>query len=109
MSNYKHPNSNLDHSWRYPHKPTPDPFVLTTESPFRTTVGDFPYAPGTGQPAPQDDPQAPAPSPVAQGWQCPKCQRIHSPTVLMCDYCTMGGGVVSSSASTNGTFTTEMP
>ncbi len=28
--------------------------------------------------------------PAAQGWQCPICKRIYSPTTIMCLYC--GGG-----------------
>lgn len=35
------------------------------------------------------------PQAIPQGWQCPKCQRIHSPSKYICDYCAVGGGVVT--------------
>lgn len=35
------------------------------------------------------------PKVIAQGWQCPKCQRIHSPSVNMCNYCAVGGASVT--------------
>lgn len=25
--------------------------------------------------------------PAAQGWQCPICKRIYSPTTIMCPFC----------------------
>ena len=34
-----------------------------------------------------------------QGWQCPICKRVYSPTTPMCYYC--GNGVVTTSTSTN--------
>jgi len=24
---------------------------------------------------------------VSQGWECPKCKRVYSPTTMMCMYC----------------------
>ena len=27
------------------------------------------------------------PMPVQQGWQCPRCQRVYSPTTQMCLFC----------------------
>ena len=33
-----------------------------------------------------------------QGWQCPVCKRVYSPTTQMCLYC--GNGVVTTSGST---------
>jgi uncharacterized OB-fold protein len=26
-------------------------------------------------------------SPAPQGWECPKCKRIYSPSTMMCLYC----------------------
>lgn len=26
-------------------------------------------------------------APIAQGWECPKCGRIYSPSMVMCSYC----------------------
>ena len=38
---------------------------------------------------------------VAQGWQCPVCRRVYSPTTPMCWYCG------NESTSTSNTFTFE--
>lgn len=35
-----------------------------------------------------------------QGWQCPICKRVYSPTTPMCYYC--GNGVVTTKTSTTG-------
>ena len=35
-----------------------------------------------------------------QGWQCPICRRVYSPTTPMCYYCG-GNGVVTITTSTN--------
>ena len=34
-----------------------------------------------------------------QGWQCPICKRVYSPTTPMCFYC--GNGITVSSTSVN--------
>ena len=34
-----------------------------------------------------------------QGWQCPICRRVYSPTTPMCYYC--GNGVVTTTTTTN--------
>ena len=36
---------------------------------------------------------------VQQGWQCPVCKRVYSPTTPMCLYC--GNGEVTTRTSTN--------
>jgi hypothetical protein len=41
---------------------------------------------------------------IQQGWQCPICKRVYSPTTPMCLYC---GGDQKASASTNGTITAD--
>ena len=35
---------------------------------------------------------------IPQGWECPKCKRVYSPTTSICSYC---------SQHTQGTATTE--
>lgn len=40
--------------------------------------------------------------PPQQGWQCPLCGRVYSPTTEMCLYCGNGKEVISTTA----TFTT---
>lgn len=35
------------------------------------------------------------PQAIPQGWQCPKCQRIHAPSKYICDFCAVGGGAVT--------------
>jgi hypothetical protein len=37
------------------------------------------------------------PQPVAQGWECPKCGRVYSPTTMMCFSC---GNAESSTSTT---------
>ena len=39
---------------------------------------------------------------VPQGWECPKCKRVYSPTTIMCSYCQ---GVVTTGSTT--TFTSS--
>ena len=39
-----------------------------------------------------------------QGWQCPICKTVYSPSTPMCVYC--GGGMTKTSTSTNGTIGT---
>ena len=36
---------------------------------------------------------------VPQGWQCPICKRVYSPTTPMCNYC---GGEQKTVATTSG-------
>ena len=37
---------------------------------------------------------------IPQGWQCPICKRVYSPTTLMCMYC--GEGEYKTIATSNG-------
>ena len=37
-----------------------------------------------------------------QGWQCPVCKRVYSPTTIMCFYC---GGETTTTVSSSGTGT----
>ena len=44
-----------------------------------------------------------------QGWQCPVCKRVYSPTTFMCCYCGANGTTISTTGttiSTTGTTTT---
>jgi uncharacterized OB-fold protein len=39
---------------------------------------------------------------IPQGWECPKCNRVYSPTTIMCSYCpqhTQGLAIAGSSTS----------
>ena len=41
---------------------------------------------------------------IPQGWECPKCKRVYSPTTSMCSHCPVQG-VTSTGTITTGTFT----
>ena len=42
---------------------------------------------------------------VQQGWQCPVCKRVYSPSTLMCLYC--GGDFKTTSTNTESGSTTS--
>jgi rubredoxin len=37
---------------------------------------------------------------IPQGWECPKCKRIYSPTTVMCSYCPQNTTSVTTSGTT---------
>ena len=37
---------------------------------------------------------------IPQGWECPKCKRIYSPTTVMCSYCPQNNNSITSSGTT---------
>ena len=43
---------------------------------------------------------------VPQGWECPKCKRVYSPTTLMCIACPQFSGFTSSETIPISTSTT---
>ena len=40
--------------------------------------------------------------PVQQGWQCPICKRVYSPTIPMCFYCGSGGNTTMEITNQSG-------
>lgn len=47
------------------------------------------------------------PNLIQQGWQCPVCKRVYSPTTSMCWYCG-GDQKVNVSTSTEGIITNDI-
>jgi len=41
---------------------------------------------------------------IPQGWECPKCKRVYSPTTIMCIACPSLTGSTSNSTTTSSTF-----
>lgn len=39
---------------------------------------------------------------ISQGWECPKCKRVYSPTTSMCSYCPQYGQGSSTTTSITG-------
>lgn len=52
--------------------------------------------------------------PIAQGWECPKCGRVYSPSMVMCSYCvpkatvTTGTSNIGITPPEHSTCTTEL-
>ena len=44
---------------------------------------------------------------VQQGWECPKCKRVYSPTTIMCIACPSLTASTSNSTTTSGTIINE--
>lgn len=42
---------------------------------------------------------------VKQGWECPKCERVYSPSMTMCSYC--GNDKVTTGTDVKITWTNE--
>ena len=43
---------------------------------------------------------------IPQGWECPKCKRIYSPTTQMCSYCPQNVTSVTTTETATGTIAT---
>ena len=44
-----------------------------------------------------------------QGWECPKCKRVYSPTTIMCIACpSLTGSTSNSTVTSTGTGTTSV-
>jgi hypothetical protein len=42
---------------------------------------------------------------ILQGWECPKCKRVYSPTISMCSHCPQHTqGLVTTGTSTSTTY-----
>lgn len=40
---------------------------------------------------------------IPQGWECPKCKRVYSPTTMMCSYCPENKQVITSTSTITST------
>jgi hypothetical protein len=47
---------------------------------------------------------------VPQGWECPKCKRVYSPTTRMCNYCPQyNQGVTTTTLTFTHSFSSNTP
>jgi methionyl-tRNA synthetase len=47
---------------------------------------------------------------IQQGWECPKCKRVYSPTTPMCMYCpqSIASGTSTDTHTSYGTYTSML-